>query len=79
MVCVKLSFHPSFLDRTFAKNSKIWIFRHSPISLLPSGQRPGFSLFLSKKDFFIIWKVFLIYWYISLEQINFICTHLLRL
>ena len=23
MVCVKLSFHPSFLDRTFAKSSKI--------------------------------------------------------
>ena len=36
---VKQPFQPLFLDSTFAKNLKIWILLHSPISLLPFVKR----------------------------------------
>ena len=45
MTCVKLSFQPSFLDRTFANNSKSWIY---PSQLITDGYVP-YLLRYSKK------------------------------
>ena len=45
MACVKLSFQPSFLDRTFANNSKSWIY---PSQLITDGYVP-YLLRYSKK------------------------------
>ena len=36
---VKLSFHPSFLDRSFVQNSKLWISLHSLLSSMLYAQR----------------------------------------